>query len=56
MQGRQVVNAIKFEAFKKVDPEQAMAIQDAFADVFADVCDDMESGGLPQAVQDKSIT
>jgi len=39
-----------------VDPEQAMAIQDAFANVFADVCDDMDIGDLPQAVQDKSMT
>ena len=33
-----------------------MAFQDAFASVFAGVCDDMDIGDMPQAVQDKSIT
>ena len=33
-----------------------MAIQDAFANVFADVCDDMDIGDMPQAVQVRSIT
>ena len=51
-----MVNSIKFEAFEQVNSEQAMAIQDAFANVFADVCDDMDIGDMPQAVQDRSTT
>ena len=51
-----ISNNIQFEAFKKVNAEQATAMQDAFANVFEGICDDMELGDLPKEAQSKFIT
>ena len=50
-----ISNDIQFEAFKEVNAEQATAMQDAFANVFTGVCDDMELGDIPKEVQSKFI-
>ena len=48
-------NTIQFEAFKEVNAEQATAMQDAFANVYEGVCDDMELGDIPKEVQSKFL-
>ena len=51
-----ISNNIQFEAFKEVNAEQATAMQDAFANVFEGVCDDVELGDIPKEVQSKLLT
>ena len=50
-----ITNTIQFEAFKEVNSEQATAMQDAFANVFTSVCDDMELGDIPKELQSKCL-
>ena len=50
-----ISNTIQCEAFKEVNAEQATAMQDAFANVFEGVCDDMELADIPKEVQSKFL-
>ena len=53
--GRKVSNVVKLEAFKKLDQQQIQEYQDAFANVFSDVCSEMDIqdaiADMPQSIQ-----
>jgi hypothetical protein len=52
--GRKASNTVSFNAWKNVPKKEVMAFQDAFHEVFADVCKDMNIEDLPKNLQDKS--
>jgi hypothetical protein len=52
--GRKASNTVSFSAWKNVSKKDVMAFQDAFHEVFADVCKDMNIEDLPKNLQDKS--
>ena len=52
--GRRAANTVQFEAFKKISQKDIVALQDAFHQVFSDVCKDMDIEELPKSVQYKS--
>ena len=55
--GRKVSNTVKLEAFKKLDQKQISEYQDAFQNVFADVCQDMDIQNaikeMPKSIQEQ---
>ena len=52
--GRRAANTVSFNAFKNIPKKEITAMQNAFHDVFADVCADMDIEDLPKPLQDKS--
>ena len=54
IKGRRAVNTVSFKAFKDIPKKEVAAMQNAFHDVFADVCEDMNIEDLPLPLQDKS--
>ena len=54
-QGRKVSNVVRLEAFKKLDQKQIQEYQDAFTNVFSEVCTDMSIQdaiqAMPQSIQ-----
>ena len=55
--GRRVSNSVKLEMFKQLDQKQISEYQDAFQNVFADVCKDMDIQAtiqaMPKSIQDQ---
>ena len=47
--GRRVSNVVKLEAFKKLDQQQIKEYQEAFENVFSDVCKEMN---IQEAIQE----